>query len=276
MCQSARAAAATLGCVYAQIKAYERREFDRLTRYLEALDRGGWVEQSYCTDWLVYQVVSHIGSGCRIGGMRLRAWVADGPAVTREVMQQVWGFFDGLPPEDMFAAYRDAATEYLAIESDTPDDAGSKEVDGFAGRRPLSAYQLARTWELACHSWDIYVSRDRSARLDPSAVELLAADLQYINLPLDKDRGAALSVKPIRFELRTSNKAYTLDPAAERPRVQPASSSSDGNAPLTIEGPDEEILRFVSGRHFIPGTRQELKVARGSSQDLAAVRRAFR
>jgi uncharacterized protein (TIGR03083 family) len=265
----------TLAGVYAQIKAYERREFDRLTRYLEALDRGGWVEQSYCTDWLVYQVVSHIGSGCRIGGMRLRAWVSDGPAVSRDVMQQVWGFFDGLQPEDMLSAYRDAATEYLAIEAETPDNAGLKEVEGFAGRRPLSAYQLARTWELACHSWDVYVSRDRNARLDPAAVELLAADFQYINLPLDKDRAAALTAKPIRFELQTSKKIYTLDPAAERPRVQPA-SSSEADAPLVIEAPDEELIRFLSGRHFIPGTTSHLKVTRGSAQDLAGVRRAFR
>src|SRR5918912_597762 len=119
----------------------------------------------------------------------------------------------------MLAEYRVAADEYLATESATPDAAGLQEVDGFAVRRPLHAYQLARTWELACHSWDVYVARDRSARLDQPAVALLAAGLQHINLPLDKERGAALSTKPAVFRLSGSGAAYTLDPAAERPRV---------------------------------------------------------
>ena len=54
-----------------EIKAVERQEFERFDRYVQQLDAGGWVEQSYCTDWLVYQVVSHLGSGARIGRMRL-------------------------------------------------------------------------------------------------------------------------------------------------------------------------------------------------------------
>lgn len=59
------------------------------------------MEQSYCTDWRVYQVVSHIGPGSRIGRMRLESWVNGTPAATHEVMQGVWGLFDSLPPEQM-------------------------------------------------------------------------------------------------------------------------------------------------------------------------------
>jgi len=149
---------------YAEIKTYERRELERLTRYLQELDAGGWLEQSYCTDWLVYHVVSHIGSGSRIGRLRLEAWVKGGWPVTREVMQEVWGFFDSVRPEQMLAAYSSAVDGYLAAEAETPDAAGQQEVEGFVGRRPLHAYQLLRVWELACHSWDVYVARDRGAR----------------------------------------------------------------------------------------------------------------
>src|ERR1051326_2778672 len=72
---------------YSQIKTYERRELDRLTPYLEGLNADGWVEQSYCTDWLVYQVVSHIGSGSRIGAARIQGWVGSGTPMSREKMQ---------------------------------------------------------------------------------------------------------------------------------------------------------------------------------------------
>ena len=257
---------------FGQIKTYEQQAFARLTAYLEALDPDGWVEQSYCTDWLVYQVVSHIGSGSRIGGLRVRAWVGSGEPVSRDVMQQTWGYFDALQPHEMLAAYRDAAQEYLSVMASTPDDAGTREVEGFAGKRPLWAYQLARTWELGCHSWDVYVTRDRGARLDPLAVALLAPNLHYMNLPLDRERGSALKTNPVGFRLRDSANGYTLDPTAERPRLQKAGA----DAPLIISGPDEEIIRFVSGRHFLPGSRPELSVVEGSDQDLSQLRRAFR
>jgi uncharacterized protein (TIGR03083 family) len=253
---------------YPAIKKYEESEFDRLNEHLGSLDAAGWVEQSYCTDWLVYQVVSHIGSGSRIGGLRLRAWLGSGDPVSRESMQQVWGYFDSLAPEQMYAAFSDAMHEYLAVEASTPDDAGLREVEGFAGKRPLYAYQLSRTWELACHSWDVYVARDRGARLDPEAVALLAANLQYNFLPLDRERGSALQTKPIAFELTDSGARYTLDPTAERPRL----TAGAGDAPMVVSGPDEEVVRFVAGRHFLPGARSGLR----STQDLSALRRAFR
>lgn len=260
---------------YAAIKKYEQTEFERFSRYLEALDAGGWVEQSYCSDWLVYQVVSHIGSGSRIGGLRIAAWVGGGPAVTRESMQQIWGHFDSLKPEDMYASYADAVKDYLATEARTPDEAGMQEVEGFAGRRPMYAYQLGRTWELALHCWDVYVTRDRAARLNADAVSLLAANLQFMNLPLDKERAAGLSaLNPVAFHLTDSGCSYTLDVTAERPRVTRAESPGEG--PLVIEGPDEEVIRFVAGRHFVPGARPELRVSKGSAQDLASLRRAFR
>src|SRR5690349_4182216 len=196
---------------YPRIKAYERRELERLNGYLKGLDAEGWIEQSYCSDWLVYQVVSHIGSGSRIGGMRIQAWVGGGPPVTREAMQQVWGHFDSLGPTQMYAAFADAIQEYLKVEAATPDDAGLTEVDGFAGKRPLYGYQISRTWELACHAWDVYVARDRSTRLDGDAVALLAGNLQQMFLPLDKQRASALETKPIGFELSDSGARYVLD-----------------------------------------------------------------
>jgi uncharacterized protein (TIGR03083 family) len=258
---------------YAQIKAYERNEFDRLNRYLAALAPEGWVEQSYCTDWLVYQVVSHLGSGSRIGRMRLQAWAGSGPPVTREMMQSVWGLFDSLGPEQMLAAYSDAVQEYLASENATPDEIGVHEVDGVLGKRPMYAYKLGQVWELTCHSWDVQVARDPRARFQPEALALLAPRLHLVGAFLDRERAAALSTKPIGFRLADSGAEYTLDPSADRPRLQHGAS---GDAPLVIEGPDEEIVRFVAGRHFVPGTRPHLEATRGTAQDLANLRRAFR
>jgi hypothetical protein len=121
----------------------------------------------------------------------------------------------------------------------------------------------------------VYIGRDRTARLDADAVSLLAEGLHFINLPLDRARAASLSgLSPVELRLRDSGRTYVLDPGAERPRLQPAQPGMDG--PLVIEGPDEEIIRFISGRHFVPGARSELQVSKGSAQDLGSLRRAFR
>jgi uncharacterized protein (TIGR03083 family) len=260
--------------LFPRIKAYERAEFDRLGKYLAALDASGWVEQSYCTDWRVYQVVSHIGSGSRIGALRLQAWVNGGPPVTREVMQGVWGYFDALEPEQMLAAYTEAVKEYLEVEAAIPDATGLHEVEGFAGRRTLAAYQVLRIWELACHAWDVYVSRDRNARLHPDAVTIFAGALDELFVPLARDRAATLTTRPIGVKLTDSGTSYTLDPTTERTRVE--RTAPDADTPLVIEGPDEEIVRFLSGRHFVPGTQPRLKTTKGTDQDLSNLRRAFR
>jgi uncharacterized protein (TIGR03083 family) len=259
--------------VFGEIKRVEAAEFERLSRYLEGLDPDGWTEQSYCADWRVYQVASHLGSGCRIGRMRLDMWVNDGPPVGREQMQAVWAVFDALEPEQMLAEFSDAAREYVRLVASLPDAAGDKEVEGFAGKRPVSGYQIMRLWELTCHSWDMYVARDPGARLAPEAVAVLAGNLHFLNLPVDTQRASSLSFKSVRFDLPETSFSYTLDLAAERPRLQHATSS---DAPLVIEGPAEEIVRLVSGRFFVPGDQPKLRVTVGQPQDFSALKRALR
>src|SRR5205823_12771885 len=127
---------------YPEIKAVELQEFERLNVYLRALDEDGWVEQSYCSDWPVYQTVSHIGSGARIGRRRLDAWINGAQPMSREDQQAVWALFDSLGPTEMLNEYLKAAGEYLVAERSIDDKAGLTEVEGFRGKQPLYVYQL--------------------------------------------------------------------------------------------------------------------------------------
>ena len=185
-------------------------------------------------------------------------------------MQAIWARFDALDATTMLEPYVAAATEYVGYMTGLPDAFGLQEVDGFAGHRPVAAYQLARLWELACHSWDIYVAADAQARLAADAVAVLAPRLDLLNLPLDKARAADLPL--IGFRLVESGAEYTLDPRADRARLSPGLA----DPPVLLEGPDEELVRLVSGRQFIPGAQPALSVARGTTDELNAVRRAFR
>jgi hypothetical protein len=196
---------------YAEIKAIEMQEFERLNGYLRELDAAGWTEQSYCSDWLVYQAVSHVGSGSRIGKMRLDAWINGGKPLDRESSQAVWTLFDSLGPDTMLSEYLKAVGEYLVAERSIPDESGLTEVEGFKGKQPLYVYQMARLWELTSHSWDVYVARDRNAQFCAEAVTLLAGFLDTINIPIDKDRAAEFRDKPVQFNLGGTSHSYMLD-----------------------------------------------------------------
>jgi len=258
---------------YPEIKAVELQEFDRLNAYLRQLDAAGWEEQSYCSDWAIYQVVSHTASGARIGKMRLGAWVNGAPPLTREATQAVWDLFDSLGPQTMLHEYLKAVGEYLAAERSIPDEAGLTEVEGFKGKQPLYVYQVARLWEMTSHTWDVYVARDRNAQFCPEAVAILAARMHTLNLPIDPHRAADFRERTVQFNLAGTPHTYLLDLSGDRPRLL---AGEDPGATLVVEGPAEEVCRLLSGRHFVPGSHPEIEVAKGSNDDLVKLKRAFR
>ncbi len=256
-----------------RIADVERIELDRLIAYLRDLDEAGWVEQSYCFDWAVYQAVSHLASGLRITKMRLNHWVNSGPEVSREQMEAVWELFDSLRPADVGSEFQKATGEYLVALRALPDEAGLLEVDGFRGVRPLWVYQLGRLHELAVHSWDIFIARDRTARLPAAAVELFAGQLHNLFTAGDIERGRELT-EGRRVELRTANPdfRYQLNSTGVRLRLEPAGSEA---ADLIVEGPAEEVCRLTAGRHFLPGSLRQLTVISGPPGDLGKLCRVF-
>jgi len=258
---------------FAAIKAVERQEFDRLNAYLRQLDAGGWVEQSYCSDWLVYQAVSHLASGAHIAKARIDAWINGAKPISRDDQLALWAKLDALAPEDMLGEYLHAVGEYIVAMRSVEDEKGAQEVEGFAGKRPLYMYQLARLWELVSHGWDVYVARDHEARLSPEAVDVLAPLLHTLNLPIDRQRAAEFAEKTVEFRLRAPDASYQLDLSGDRPRLK---QGSNVEAALVVDGPAEEIIRFVSGRSFVPGAKPQIKASAGSKDDLAKLRRAFR
>ena len=256
---------------FPEIKAVERQEFEKLNNYLKGLDRDGWLETSYCTDWPVLSVVSHVGSASRIGKSRLESWVNGAPAMPREEMLALWAKFDSLTPDNMMHEYMSAVGEYLAAESSIADEEGAKEVEGFGGKRPIWAYQLGRLWELALHSWDVMVTRDKNAKIAQGAVDLIAPRMNYMGATMDRAR---ISETPhVQFNMQGPNATCHVDASGERPRLAPG---EDAEATVVIEGPAEEVVRFLAGRHAVVGAKPTLRAAKGSRDDVAKVRRAFR
>ncbi len=247
------------------VRGLERREMDRLSAHLAQLDDQGWLEQSYCAEWRVYQVIAHLASGARILGGSLAQWFDGGPPMTSEEMQRIWARANALTPDQMQGEYRDAVQDYVARLDALPSDAGSREVEMFLGRRPVRDMLLLRLHEVALHTWDVLAARDRTARIPAEAVDAL----RPIQLQLRALRTPALLAGK-RVRLRSSERSWQalLDFHGDKPAVRDDPAAA---ADLTVEAPDEELCRLLGGRHFLPGAVPHLTWQGGSSQEVTAL-----
>src|SRR5579872_5245890 len=107
------------------IRHLERQEIDRLGAHLAQLDADGWLEQSYCAEWRVYQVASHLASGARVYLGNLIHWFDGGPPVAQEDIQRIWADHDSLKPSQMPAAFREDTRDYFARLEALPSEAGT-------------------------------------------------------------------------------------------------------------------------------------------------------
>ena len=247
------------------LRSLERREMERLGAHLDQLDDQGWLEQSYCTEWRVYQVISHLASGACILLGSLSQWFDGGPPMASEQMQRIWARANALTPEQMHGEYRAALQDYFARLDALPSDAGQKEVEIFLGRRPVQDMLALRLHEVVLHTWDVLMARDRTARLPAEAVDLLRPiqlQLRCLSTP------ALLAGKRVRLRTVEGSWQALLDFSSEKPA---AVDDPAATADLTVEAPGEELCRLLGGRYYLPGSVPHLSWQGGSYQDVAAL-----
>ena len=171
-----------------------RREFEVLDRWLAALDDAAWQGPTACSEWPVYKVVSHLGSGAEIQLQTLQEQLSGGPPADQEARQRVWSHFDSLTaPQPLYDEFRDRNEKYFAYLDALPADKREQRIKFFAGELPVAGFALFRLGEVTLHSWDIRVGLDPTARLLASSVgPYLPQTLQTMNRRANKDAKQAL------------------------------------------------------------------------------------
>lgn len=156
-----------------------RASHERLDTVVRRLDAETLVQPSYCDDWSIAQVLSHLGSGAEIMMSMIDAALG-GPPGTNEQRQEVWAQWDGKEPQQQAADYQ-VADERLVNrwESLQPDELQRFEAE--LGPFKLSAADAAgmRLGEHVLHSWDIEVALEPNATLPPDAAGLLLTRLGF-------------------------------------------------------------------------------------------------
>jgi uncharacterized protein (TIGR03083 family) len=218
-----------------------RASVDRLHELASGLDDAQLVSPSYCEQWSIAQVLSHLGSGAVIALRGLQD-VRAGTSTPEGYNPSVWDEWNAKTPR---AQADDAlvADEALMEALEGVDDSERERLTFPMGPLTLGFDQLVglRLNEHAFHTWDIAVALDGSAGLPEDATALVVDNLSLIarftGRPDGEERTIAVHTtgpgRDIALRLSTDGVAVEAGASGQRP---------------DLELPAEAFCRLVYGR----------------------------
>jgi uncharacterized protein (TIGR03083 family) len=200
---------------------------------------------SYCTDWSVAQVLSHVGSGAEIALMMLPSALGQAEPVDRAAFQPVWDVWNAKSPDDQAAdALTSDEKQVRALEQLSDNDLASISLPFIGMNLDAVGMVRLRLGEHAIHTWDVAVSGDAAATVSPDAVSLLIDNVPQFLAPR---LGRAPDV-PFRIRIRTTgpDRDYLL--IAADPVSMTDWPGDGGGADSEVSMPSEALLRLAYGR----------------------------
>jgi uncharacterized protein (TIGR03083 family) len=235
-----------------------RRCHDELAARVRGLGEADLTRQSYCTDWSVAQVLSHLGSGAEIALAQLQAARAGTTPLGADDFRAVWARWDARPAQQQAAAFVEAVPR-LHDAVGALDDAERHELRPFFHTGPvgLPAFLAFRLVEQALHAWDVHVAFEPARAVDAEAVELLVELLPLGAGLVDAEALGALAPARLAIETSDPDQRFILDLGVQA-RLVPADG---GEVSGSLRLPAEALVRLVTGRldpaHTPAGTRAE-------------------
>jgi uncharacterized protein (TIGR03083 family) len=221
-----------------------RNSHERLASLVHAISEDFLASRSYCTDWSVAQVLSHLGSGAEISLMMLES-ALNGEPMDREAFPPVWDRWNAKTPAQQAADCLVADEAHISrLEGLTQAELDGISVDFFGMTLDAAGVVGMRLSEHAVHTWDVASSIDPDAVLAPDAVVLLTGRVSWL-----AERTGRPGGQPFRVRLRGSGPEIDLllDVAD---KVTLAPWPAEGAAPVSgeIHLPAEALIRLFYGR----------------------------
>ena len=195
--------------------------------------------------WSVAEVLSHLGSGAEVNRKPIAR--AAGQPVDDEENQAVWDRWNAAGPAEQAAWFLDHDGAYLETAEALTDEQRatlSVHLGYLPGPVPLVVALGMRLNEMANHAWDARVGLDPAAGIDPGSAALL---LELYAGPLDLILGWAGKAD------RLGRSARVAVPGGGIVVGEGVSFTTDLDQPTaTFEGPQEAVVRLVSGRLRLP------------------------
>jgi uncharacterized protein (TIGR03083 family) len=254
----------------AALIALLRRSHDEFAASVAAMSPDEYAGPSYCTEWSIGRVLSHLGSGSQLGQAAIEATRTGTPHLDLDGRRAVWARWDALSDAD-------AAHDYLRYERDfveyverlTPAEHEGLRVPFGSAQLTLADFLALRLGEHAVHRWDVEVMASPRAELDDAAVPAILGAISMMSPFLGKGAGDD-EVKGLIVAVSLGAHAdHTLD-LTNGARFSPGlPSTSDA----TLSAPGPAFVRLCYGR--LPGTHTPETVQYEGKGSLDALRRLF-
>ncbi len=224
-----------------------RQSHERLLGLVGPLAPGQISGPSYCKDWTIAQVLSHLGSGAEIAMLMLPAALGQSEPVDRAAFQPIWDRWNAMSPDDQAAAGIMADAQYVQALGQLSDEELASVSYDFIGMT-LDAVGLIRLrlGEHALHTWDVAVMLDPSAEVSPDATTLLIDNVPGFLAPrLGKPQDPAF-----RARIRTTDpeRDYALTAAEAVTMGDWDGAAAEGPEIAEVTMPGAALLRLSYGR----------------------------
>lgn len=225
-----------------------RGSHDRLAELVGPMAPEQVRAQSYCTEWSIAQVLSHLGSGAEIALANLPAALGKAEPLGREAFSPIWDRWNSKNPDEQAADSLTVDEEHIeSLERLSDSELASITLTLFGLQFDATGLVRLRLGEHALHSWDIAVAVDPAARVAPDAVALLIDNVPQFLVP----RLARPPELPFRVRIRTTDpdRDYLLA-AGEQVTMSdwPGDEAIGHDKVPEVTMPGEALLRLSYGR----------------------------
>jgi uncharacterized protein (TIGR03083 family) len=249
-----------------------RNSHERLASLVGPLSREQLREQSFCTDWSIAQVLSHLGSGAEIALLMLPGALGDEEPVGRDAFPPVWDTWNAKSPDDQAADGLASDEKHVsALEQLSDEDLARIKLPFFGMDLDSVGMIRLRLGEHALHTWDVAVILDPGATVSPDAVALLIDNVPQFLVP----RLGKPQEEPFVARIRTTgpDRDYLLTAAEAVSMTDWPGEGGAGTAGASdISMPAEALLRLSYGRLDADHTPAQ---AQAAAADLATLRKIF-
>jgi uncharacterized protein (TIGR03083 family) len=233
----------------------------RLRSLVEGLSPDQLRTPSYCSDWSVAQVLSHIGSGAVI--MRHGIDTSVHPDHPVPANQAVWDEWNAKSPDAQAADLLPADQALIdLVDGMSDEDAAKVELSFGPMKLALPDVLGLRLGEHALHTWDVEVTFNPMATLHPAQTAIVVDGLARIIRFAGTSNG-----NPRTITVRTSapERTFVIEVGTDTVSL---GTPHEGGAP-DVELPAEAFVRLVYGRLDPLHTPTGLESA--AVQDLRAI-----
>ncbi|HVB41160.1 MAG TPA: maleylpyruvate isomerase N-terminal domain-containing protein [Streptosporangiaceae bacterium] len=202
--------------------------------------------QSYCQDWTVAQVLSHLGSGAEIALMALPGALGQSEPVSRDAFPAVWDRWNAMSPDDQAAAaLLTDARHVQRLDELTDDELAAVSLPFFGMTLDAVGLVRLRLGEHALHTWDIAVTFDPAAVVAADAAGLLIDNVPAFLAP----RLGKPQEQPFRARIRATDPERDYLLVAADAVSMTDWTAGDGSADTAeLAMPAEALLRLAYGR----------------------------